>query len=286
MPATAATASADLAATMAGIGKAARAAQRRLALATTDEKNRALTAAADALIAREAQILAANARDLDAARAAGRPAAFLDRLKLDPQRLAAIAQALRDIAALPDPVGRVLASWTRPNGLNIERVATPLGVVGIIYESRPNVTADAGGLALKAGNAAILRAGSDSLASALAIHAALVEGLQAAGLPEAAIQVVPVPDRDAVGLMLAGLDGAMPAGPASPDSSRAACCLPDSGAEGMKPEAEAAPASHRLSCGEMASVSSSASAILRKSLAEAPSRSLATAATAADCAAT
>ncbi|MFO1171116.1 MAG: glutamate-5-semialdehyde dehydrogenase [Hyphomicrobiaceae bacterium] len=194
---------------MAGIGKAARAAQRRLALATTDEKNRALTAAADALIAREAQILAANARDLDAARAAGRPAAFLDRLKLDPQRLAAIAQALRDIAALPDPVGRVLASWTRPNGLNIERVATPLGVVGIIFESRPNVTADAGGLALKAGNAAILRAGSDSLASALAIHAALVEGLQAAGLPEAAIQVVPVPDRDAVGLMLAGLDGAI-----------------------------------------------------------------------------
>ena len=209
MPSTDAIPSAALAATMAGIGKAARAAQRRLALATTAEKNRALAAAADALEAREAEILAANACDLEAARAAGRPAAFLDRLRLDPERLAGIAQALRDIAALPDPVGRVLASWSRPNGLEIERVATPLGVVGIIFESRPNVTADAGGLCLKAGNAAILRAGSDSLASALAIHAALVEGLKAAGLPEAAIQAVPVADREAVGLMLAGLDGAI-----------------------------------------------------------------------------
>ena len=191
------------------MGRSARAAQRRLALATTAEKNRALTVAADELIRRTPAILAANVTDVAAARAAGRPAAFIDRLTLNSDRLAGIAQALRDIAALPDPVGRVLASWTRPNGLAIERVATPLGVIGIIFESRPNVTADAGGLALKAGNAAILRAGSDSLQSALAIHAALIAGLKAAGLPDASIQVVPVADRDAVGLMLAGLDGSI-----------------------------------------------------------------------------
>ena len=191
------------------MGRVARAAQRRLALASTAEKTHALEAAADAVIARATGILEANAADIALAKAAGRPAAFIDRLTLDPDRLAGIASALRDIARLPDPVGRVLASWTRPNGLMIERVATPLGVVGIIFESRPNVTADAGGLCLMAGNAAILRAGSESLGSATAIHAALVDGLAAAGLPEAAIQLVPVPDREAVGLMLAGLDGAI-----------------------------------------------------------------------------
>jgi glutamate-5-semialdehyde dehydrogenase len=180
-----------------------------LRLATAAEKDRALAAAADAIIARTDAILAANAIDLAAAKEAERPAAFLDRLMLSPDRLAAIAGALRAIAALADPVGRVMSHWTRPNGLAIERVATPLGVIGIIFESRPNVTADAGGLCLKAGNAAILRAGSESLRSALAIHAALVRGLVAAGLPETCIQVVPVPDREAVGLMLAGLDGAI-----------------------------------------------------------------------------
>jgi glutamate-5-semialdehyde dehydrogenase len=191
------------------MGRAARAAQRRLALASMAEKNQALEAAAAAMLARRDAILTANAADVAAARAASRPAAFLDRLRLDRDRLAGIAEGLRDIARLADPVGRVLAAWTRPNGLAIERVATPLGVVGIIFESRPNVTADAGGLCLKAGDAAILRAGSESLGSATAIHAALVDGLRAAGLPETSIQIVPVPDREAVGLMLAGLDGAI-----------------------------------------------------------------------------
>jgi glutamate-5-semialdehyde dehydrogenase len=202
-------ASTSLGPTLAGMGRAARAAQEHLRLATAAEKDRALAAAADAIIARTDAILAANAIDLAAAKEAERPAAFLDRLMLSPDRLAAIAGALRAIAALADPVGRVMSHWTRPNGLAIERVATPLGVIGIIFESRPNVTADAGGLCLKAGNAAILRAGSESLRSALAIHAALVRGLVAAGLPETCIQVVPVPDREAVGLMLAGLDGAI-----------------------------------------------------------------------------
>ncbi|MEZ5923701.1 MAG: glutamate-5-semialdehyde dehydrogenase [Hyphomicrobiaceae bacterium] len=191
------------------MGRAARAAQRQLALATSARKNRAIEAAADAVLRRTEAILAANAIDVGAARAAGRPTAFVDRLTLTASRISDIAVALRDIAALPDPVGRVLAAWTRPNGLAIERVATPLGVVGIIFESRPNVTTDAGGLCLKAGNAAILRAGSDSLQSALALHAALVEGLDAAGLPEAAIQLVPFPDREAVGLMLTGLEGSI-----------------------------------------------------------------------------
>ena len=154
-------------------------------------------------------ILAANAKDLEAARAAGRPAAFIDRLLLDEARIEATAKGVEEIAALADPVGTVLAEWTRPNGLRFERVRVPLGVIGIIYESRPNVTADAGALAVKAGNAAILRAGSESLNSALAIHAALVAGLKSAGLPEAAIQLVPTPDRAAVGHMLAGLDGAI-----------------------------------------------------------------------------
>jgi len=194
---------------MQAMGRQARAAARTLALAHPEQKSAALLAAAAAVRAREAAILAANAEDVAEARAAGSAAAFIDRLTLDARRVAAIAESLEAIAALHDPVGAVMAEWTRPNGLRIQRVRTPLGVVGIIFESRPNVTADAGALCLKAGNAAILRAGSDSLRSSLAIHAALTEGLAAAGLPEAAIQLVPVKDRAAVGAMLAGLDGAI-----------------------------------------------------------------------------
>jgi glutamate-5-semialdehyde dehydrogenase len=191
------------------IGEAAKAASRRLAVATTEEKNSALIAAAKALRAATPKILAANAKDIDAAKAAGRPAAFVDRLLLDEKRVNAIAAGLEDIAALPDPVGTVLAEWTRPNGLKFQRVRVPLGTIGIIYESRPNVTADAGALALKAGNAAILRGGSESHHSSVAIHACLVEGLRAAGLPEGAIQLVPTTDREAVGAMLRGLNGAI-----------------------------------------------------------------------------
>jgi glutamate-5-semialdehyde dehydrogenase len=154
-------------------------------------------------------ILNANAEDMAQARGSGQAAAFLDRLALDAGRLEGIASAVDSIAALPDPVGRVLASFERPNGLHIDRVATPLGVVGIIFESRPNVTADAGALCLKAGNAAILRAGSDSFRSSAAIAQAMREGLAEAGLPQDAIQLVPTRDREAVGAMLAGLDGAI-----------------------------------------------------------------------------
>jgi glutamate-5-semialdehyde dehydrogenase len=164
---------------------------------------------ADALVKGEAGILAANAVDMAHGEKAGLAASFLDRLKLTPERIAAMAEGMRAIAALKDPVGETMARWERPNGLAIERVRTPLGVVGVIYESRPNVTADAGALCLKAGNAVILRGGSDSLSSSKAIHACLVEGLAAAGLPETAIQLVPVPDRAAVGEMLKGLDGAI-----------------------------------------------------------------------------
>ncbi|MFD2238630.1 glutamate-5-semialdehyde dehydrogenase [Aureimonas populi] len=194
---------------MDGIGRRAKAAARRLAGATTDEKNAALFAMASAVEARAPDILAANSDDLARARDAGMAASFLDRLTLDADRVAAIAQALRDVATLPDPVGAVMDRWTRPNGLEIARVRTPLGVIGVIYESRPNVTADAGALCLKAGNAVILRGGSDSLASSAAIHGALQEGLRQAGLPEDAIQLVPVPDRAAVGEMLKGLSGAV-----------------------------------------------------------------------------
>jgi len=200
---------ADTAATMRAMGLAARVAAREVALASTEAKNAALTHAAAALRARTGDILAANAADLAAARAKGTAAAFLDRLMLDAGRIEAVAVGLEDIARLSDPVGSVMAAWQRPNKLRFERVRVPLGVVGIIYESRPNVTADAGGLSLKAGNAAILRGGSESLGSALAIHACLVDGLRAAELPEASIQLVPSADRDAVGLMLAGLDGAI-----------------------------------------------------------------------------
>jgi glutamate-5-semialdehyde dehydrogenase len=199
-------AASSLAATMAELGRKAREAASRLALASPEAKVTALNAAAAAVRSRQNEILAANAEDVAAARADGIGAALIDRLALDPKRLEAVAKGLEDIAALPDPVGRVLARWTRPNGLDISRLAVPLGVVGIIYESRPNVTADAGGLAVKSGNAAILRGGSESFHSSRALVAALQDGLRAAELPEAAIQLVPTRDRDAVGYML-GMSG-------------------------------------------------------------------------------
>ncbi len=199
----------DIGAEMAAIGVAARAAAHSLGLATTEAKNRALAAAAAAIRSDAAAILADNVRDVSDARDEGISAAFVDRLTLTPQRIEAMARGLEEIAALPDPVGTVMAGWDRPNGLHIERVRTPLGVIGIIYESRPNVTADAGALCLKAGNAAILRGGSDSFRSSGAIHRCLTQGLTAAGLPAAAIQMVPTRDRAAVGLMLTGLDGAI-----------------------------------------------------------------------------
>jgi len=199
----------DTAALMRGIGEAAKAASHRLAIATPDEKNAALNAAAKTLRAAVPKILEANAKDIEAAKAANRPASYIDRLELNEKRIEGIAKGLEDIAKLPDPVGTVLAEWTRPNGLKFQRVRVPLGTIGIIYESRPNVTADAGALSLKAGNASILRGGSDSYHSSVAIHACLVEGLRAAGLPEAAIQLVPTTDREAVGMMLRGLNGAV-----------------------------------------------------------------------------
>jgi glutamate-5-semialdehyde dehydrogenase len=202
-------AQASVGATMQAIGAGARAAARVLALASTEAKTTALMAAAGALRDRTAAILEANARDLAAASEGGRPASFLDRLRLDAMRIEGVARGLEEIAALPDPVGATMAEWTRPNGLRIARVRVPLGVVGIVYESRPNVTADAGALCLEAGNAAILRGGSESHHSSLAIHACLAAGLAEAGLPETAVQLVPTTDRDAVGLMLRGLDGAI-----------------------------------------------------------------------------
>lgn len=197
----------DVEVIMAEIGRNARAAARPLATATTEQKNAALQAMAAALESRTNEILSENAKDMERGAAAGLSDAVLDRLKLDQNRVAAIAQGIREIAALADPVGSIIAEWDRPNGLHIERVRTPLGVVGVIYESRPNVTADAGALCLKAGNAVILRGGSDSAFSSAAIHACLVEGLKQAGLPEHAIQRVPTTDRAAVGEMLKGLDG-------------------------------------------------------------------------------
>jgi glutamate-5-semialdehyde dehydrogenase len=194
---------------MQAMGAEARAAARALALASTEAKNRALRGAAAELREQRAAVIEANGRDLGAAREGGRPASFLDRLMLDAKRIEGMAKGLEEIAALPDPVGAVIAEWTRPIGLRIERVRVPLGVVGIVYESRPNVTADAGALCLKAGNAAILRGGSESHHSAHAIHACLGRGLRAAGLPEAAIQLVATTDREAVGFMLGGLGGAI-----------------------------------------------------------------------------
>ena len=198
---------ADIAGLMHEIGRHAKAAARVLALAPTRQKDEALAAIAHAIRAGQNDILAANAEDIAEARAAGETAAFLDRLGLDPKRVAAMAEGVEVVRDLEDPVGTVMESWTRPNGMTIERVRVPLGVVGIIYESRPNVTADAGVLCLKAGNAAILRGGSESHRSNRAIHAALALGLRQAGLPEAAIALVPTRDRAAVGLMLAGLEG-------------------------------------------------------------------------------
>jgi glutamate-5-semialdehyde dehydrogenase len=199
----------DVAALMADLGRKARAAARSVALAPTAQKDAALLAMADALRAAAPAILAANALDLADAQAAGQTTAFIDRLTLDEALLEAVAQAVADISALPDPVGRVLAEWSQPNGLRFERVATPLGVIAVIFESRPNVTADAGALCLKSGNAAILRAGSDSFRSSTEIARALRRGLEAAGLPGDAIQLVPTRDRDAVGEILKGLGGAI-----------------------------------------------------------------------------
>jgi glutamate-5-semialdehyde dehydrogenase len=199
----------DIATVMRDIGVRAKRAARALALATPADKARALAAMAAAVRAGGAAILAANGEDIAEARAGGATPAFVDRLMLDEKRVAAMVDGIEVVAALPDPVGTVSESWTRPNGLRIERVRVPLGVVGVVYESRPNVTADAGSLCLKAGNAVILRGGSESFRSARAIHAALASGLRTAGLPADAIQLVPTRDRAAVGLMLAGLDGAI-----------------------------------------------------------------------------
>ncbi|WP_412050368.1 glutamate-5-semialdehyde dehydrogenase [Hoeflea sp. Naph1] len=199
----------DIAEVMADIGRRAKAAARPLAIAGTERKNRALEAMASAIDNRRGEILTANARDVEAARVGGMASSFIDRLQLDDARIDAIITGIRAIAQLDDPVGGVIAAWERPNGLKIERVRTPLGVIGVIYESRPNVTADAGALCLKAGNAVILRGGSDSFHSSRAIHACLVDGLQSAGLPADAIQMVPLSDRAAVGELLTGLDGAV-----------------------------------------------------------------------------
>ncbi len=199
----------DVTAIMLEIGRRAKAAARPLAVASAERKHAALIAMADRILARSGEILAANAIDLDNAEKTGVAKSFIDRLTLTDARIRDIAGGIRAIAEFKDPVGEVIAEWDRPNGLHIERVRTPLGVIGVIYESRPNVTADAGALCLKAGNAVILRGGSDSFHSSRAIHACLVEGLKAAGLPEDAIQMVPVADRAAVGAMLTGLEGAI-----------------------------------------------------------------------------
>ena len=188
----------DLGIKMSEIGARARAAASVLAYASPDAKTKALLVAANAMVAATDQIIAENAKDLDFGREKGLTDAMLDRLMLDAGRIAAMAEALRNIAAQDDPVGEVIAEWDQPSGLHIRRVRTPLGVIGVIYESRPNVTADAGALCLKSGNAVILRGGSESLHSAAAIHACLVQGLQAAGLPEDAVQIVPTRDRAAV----------------------------------------------------------------------------------------
>jgi glutamate-5-semialdehyde dehydrogenase len=194
----------DIAAAMNGIGRDAKAAARVLAIAPAEQKNRALTAMAAAIRSGKSEILSANAEDMKDGKAAGLTGSFLDRLELNDKRIEAMAEGLDIVRALADPVGKVTESWTRPNGMTI-----PLGVVGVIYESRPNVTADAGALTLKAGNAVILRGGSDSHRSSRAIHAALAKGLREANLPEAAISLVPTRDRAAVGMMLEGLNGSI-----------------------------------------------------------------------------
>ena len=193
----------DIGVLMSGLGKAAVAAAAALAVAATATKNEALTRAASAIRARRSEILEANARDMAAAEDASLGGPMLDRLRLDERRVEAIARSIEEIVALPDPVGTIAAEWDRPNGLHIQRVRVPLGVIGIIYESRPNVTADAGSLCLKSGNAVILRGGSESRLSNAAIHACLLDGLAAVGLPAECIQLVPTTDRAAVGYLLA-----------------------------------------------------------------------------------
>ena len=198
-----------LASHMLDLGRAARAGAEALRLADAQTRTRALKAMAGRVRAAEAAILAANAEDLAAARAAGLPPPMLDRLALDPKRIEAVAAAVEAIADIPDPVGRELARWDRPNGLDIARVAAPIGVIAMIYEARPNVTADAAALCVRSGNAVILRGGSECLRSSLAIHAALAEGLEQAGVPASAVQIVRTSDRAAVGLILEGLGGAV-----------------------------------------------------------------------------
>ena len=195
----------DIAATMDRIGENARRAAERLAATPTAEKNAALNAAAQTIRRRQAEILTANARDVAAARDRGLSAAMLDRLQLDEQRVESMAAGIEAIAALPDPVGERIDEWRRPNGLLIQRVRVPLGVIGIVYESRPNVTADAAALCLKSGNAVILRGGSESFFSNRTIHACLVEAIADRGLPSDAVQMVPTTDRAAVGYLLADM---------------------------------------------------------------------------------
>ena len=184
------------------LGKMARQAARVLKKAEEDERNAALEAAAAEVSRSTLDILKANSADMESARGNNLSGALLDRLALDEARINAMASGIKDIARLPDPVGKVIDEWQRPNGLQIQRVRVPLGVIGIIYESRPNVTADAGALCLKSGNAVILRGGSESIRSSAAIHACIVKGLQKVGLPEAAVQMVPTQDREAVGILL------------------------------------------------------------------------------------
>jgi glutamate-5-semialdehyde dehydrogenase len=191
---------------MRAMGRAGREAAAALRLAPAAQRTQAVAAMASAVRASAAEVLAANADDLAAGRRASLSDALLDRLALTPERVEAIAVGLDTVAAIPDPVGVEIARWTRPNGLDIARVRTPIGVIGVIYESRPNVTADAAALCVRSGNAVILRGGSESLQSSLALHAAIAEGLRAAGLPDAAVQIVPVADRAAVGALLSGLD--------------------------------------------------------------------------------
>jgi glutamate-5-semialdehyde dehydrogenase len=198
-----------LRADLVAMGRKARSAQRALALMTPQAKADALRAAATAIRVSLPLILEANAADVSEARESGQNDAFVDRLLLNPERIEAIAQSVEDIADLPDPVGEVTSEWTRPNGMRISRVRTPLGVIGVIFESRPNVAADAGALCFKAGNAVILRTGSGALRSAIELCRAMQTGLVSKNVPEGAIQLVPVPDREAVGLMLSGLDGAI-----------------------------------------------------------------------------
>ena len=192
----------DIAALIDEMGRAARAAATDLAFAPASQRARALELAADVVEMKRGAIMSANARDLAYGRDKGLSPAMMDRLMLDEARIAGIVAGLRAVAAQPDPLGAVLAEWDMPSGLHIRRVRTPLGVIGVIYESRPNVTADAGALCLKSGNAVILRGGSESFHSSAAIHGCMIEGLRGAGLPETAIQLVPTRDREAVAAML------------------------------------------------------------------------------------